>query len=148
MSPLARDPRPPLTPPLAPRRRPLTTPLAAGREISPGAARVRQARGGPRGPSQAPRAGPLKRNYRTPQRYAHIADYALRDAVNLTSKAIVRAGQDGTSRFAGPASRGPPLGAGPRRQASAGAPVQTRDAAVHLAKGAHGGGLLGRAAYL
>jgi integrase len=32
------------------------------------------------------------KNYRTTQRYAHIADYVLRDAVNLTSKTIVRAG--------------------------------------------------------
>ena len=38
------------------------------------------------------------KNYRTTQRYAHIADYVLRDAVNLTSKTIVRAGQDGTSK--------------------------------------------------
>jgi integrase len=28
------------------------------------------------------------RNYKTTQRYAHIADTALRDAVNLTSKTI------------------------------------------------------------
>jgi hypothetical protein len=33
------------------------------------------------------------KNYRTTQRYAHIADSALRDAVNLTSKTIVRAGK-------------------------------------------------------
>lgn len=33
------------------------------------------------------------RNYRTTQRYAHIADTALRDAVNLTSGIIVRAGR-------------------------------------------------------
>jgi integrase len=38
------------------------------------------------------------KNYRTTQRYAHIADYVLRDAVNLTSKTIVRAGQDGASK--------------------------------------------------
>ena len=44
------------------------------------------------------------KNYRTTQRYAHIADYVLRDAVNLTSKTIVRAGQDG----AGKAKRTPP----------------------------------------
>ncbi|MET0429538.1 MAG: site-specific integrase [Microvirga sp.] len=39
------------------------------------------------------------RNYHTTQRYAHIADTALRDAVNLTSKTIVRAarGQDARS---------------------------------------------------
>jgi len=33
------------------------------------------------------------KNYRTTQRYAHIADTALRDAVNLTSATIVRAGR-------------------------------------------------------
>lgn len=33
------------------------------------------------------------RNYRTTQRYAHIADTALRDAVNRTSRTIVRASQ-------------------------------------------------------
>ena len=37
------------------------------------------------------------KNYRTTQRYAHIADTALRDAVNLTSGIIVRAGR-GTIR--------------------------------------------------
>ena len=36
------------------------------------------------------------KNYRTTQRYAHIADYVLRDAVNLTSKTIVRAGRSGS----------------------------------------------------
>jgi len=36
------------------------------------------------------------RNYRTTQRYAHIADYALRDAVNRTSKTIVQAGRSGS----------------------------------------------------
>ena len=36
------------------------------------------------------------KNYRTTQRYAHIADLVLRDAVNLTSKVIVRAGRSGT----------------------------------------------------
>ena len=35
------------------------------------------------------------KNYRTTQRYAHIADHVLRDAVNLTSKVIVRAGRSG-----------------------------------------------------
>ena len=30
------------------------------------------------------------RNYKTTQRYAHIADTALRDAVNLTSKTILQ----------------------------------------------------------
>ena len=35
------------------------------------------------------------KNYRTTQRYAHIADYVLRDAVNLTSKVITRAGRSG-----------------------------------------------------
>jgi len=40
------------------------------------------------------------KNYRTTQRYAHIADSALRDAVNLTSKTIVRAGK-------GKAKKGP-----------------------------------------
>lgn len=35
------------------------------------------------------------KNYRTTQRYAHIADYVLRDAVNLTSKMIMRAGRSG-----------------------------------------------------
>ncbi len=35
------------------------------------------------------------KNYRTTQRYAHIADYALRDAVNRTSTSIVRAGRSG-----------------------------------------------------
>ena len=35
------------------------------------------------------------KNYRTTQRYSHIADYVLRDAVNLTSKVIVRAGRSG-----------------------------------------------------
>ncbi len=43
------------------------------------------------------------RNYRTTQRYAHIADHALRDAVNLTSRTIKRA-QDGASK----AKRTPP----------------------------------------
>ncbi len=38
------------------------------------------------------------RNYHTTQRYAHIADNVLRDAVNMTSKTIVQAGQDGTSK--------------------------------------------------
>ena len=33
------------------------------------------------------------KNYRTTQRYAHIADTALRNAVNLTSATIVRAGR-------------------------------------------------------
>lgn len=33
------------------------------------------------------------RNYRTTQRYAHIADTVLRDAVNLTSQTIVRSAQ-------------------------------------------------------
>lgn len=37
------------------------------------------------------------RNYRTTQRYAHIADNVLRDAVNLTSETIVRASRSGTS---------------------------------------------------
>lgn len=37
------------------------------------------------------------KNYRTTQRYAHIADYVLRDAVNMTSKMIVRAGRSGAS---------------------------------------------------
>ncbi len=35
------------------------------------------------------------KNYRTTQRYAHIADTALRDAVNLTSETIMRAGRGG-----------------------------------------------------
>ncbi|MBL8976588.1 MAG: site-specific integrase [Myxococcales bacterium] len=43
------------------------------------------------------------KNYRTTQRYAHIADYVLRDAVNLTSKTIVRAGRSGSK-----AQRTPP----------------------------------------
>jgi integrase len=38
------------------------------------------------------------RNYHTTQRYAHIADNVLRDAVNLTSKTIVQAGQDGDGK--------------------------------------------------
>jgi hypothetical protein len=38
------------------------------------------------------------KNYRTTQRYAHIADDALRNAVNQTSKTIIRAGQDGASK--------------------------------------------------
>jgi integrase len=38
------------------------------------------------------------KNYRTTQRYAHIADTALRDAVNLTSKTIVRAGRGQTKK--------------------------------------------------
>ena len=37
------------------------------------------------------------RNYHTTQRYAHIADTVLRDAVNLTSKTIVRAARNGKS---------------------------------------------------
>ena len=49
------------------------------------------------------------KNYRTTQRYAHIADYVLRDAVNLTSKTIVRAGRSGSK-----ARRAPPQGR-PRR---------------------------------
>ncbi|MBA3546019.1 MAG: tyrosine-type recombinase/integrase [Nannocystis sp.] len=43
------------------------------------------------------------RNYRTTQRYAHIADYALRDAVNRTSKTIMQAGRSGSK-----AKRTPP----------------------------------------
>jgi len=38
------------------------------------------------------------KNYRTTQRYAHIADYALRDAVNRTSKTIIQAGRSGSSK--------------------------------------------------
>ncbi len=38
------------------------------------------------------------RNYHTTQRYAHIADTVLRDAVNLTSRTIVRAARDGTDK--------------------------------------------------
>ena len=38
------------------------------------------------------------RNYHTTQRYAHIADHVLRDAVNLTSKTIVKAGKDGAGK--------------------------------------------------
>ncbi len=39
------------------------------------------------------------KNYRTTQRYAHIADTALRDAVNMTRATIVRAGRGkGTRR--------------------------------------------------
>jgi len=38
------------------------------------------------------------KNYRTTQRYAHIADYALRDAVNRTSKTIMQAGRSGSKR--------------------------------------------------
>jgi site-specific recombinase XerD len=39
------------------------------------------------------------KNYRTTQRYSHIADTALREAVNKTAKTIIRAGQgrDSTS---------------------------------------------------
>ncbi len=36
------------------------------------------------------------RNYKTTQRYAHIADTALRDAVNLTSKTIIQASRSRT----------------------------------------------------
>jgi hypothetical protein len=36
-------------------------------------------------------------DYRTTQRYAHIADNVLRDAVNLTSETIVRASRSGKS---------------------------------------------------
>ena len=43
------------------------------------------------------------RNYHTTQRYAHIADTVLRDAVNLTSTTIVRAGRG----EAAPARRAP-----------------------------------------
>ena len=43
------------------------------------------------------------KNYRTTQRYAHIADSALRDAVNLTSKTIVRAGKGKSKK--GPQAR-------------------------------------------
>jgi len=43
------------------------------------------------------------KNYRTTQRYAHIADSALRDAVNLTSKTIVRAGKGKSKK--GPQTR-------------------------------------------
>ncbi len=46
------------------------------------------------------------KNYRTTQRYAHIPDYVLRDAVNLTSKTIVRAGRSGSK--ARPGAAGPP----------------------------------------
>jgi len=49
------------------------------------------------------------KNYRTTQRYAHIADYVLRDAVNLTSKTIVRAGRSGSKAKRPP--RGQPRGA-------------------------------------
>ena len=45
------------------------------------------------------------KNYRTTQRYAHIADYVLRDAVNLTSKTIVRAGRSGSKARRAPQSR-------------------------------------------
>jgi site-specific recombinase XerD len=33
------------------------------------------------------------KNYRTTQRYSHIADTALREAVNRTARTIIRAGQ-------------------------------------------------------
>ena len=46
------------------------------------------------------------KNYRTTQRYAHIADTALREAVNLTSGIIVRAGR-GKARKASARSRAP-----------------------------------------
>jgi integrase len=45
------------------------------------------------------------KNYRTTQRYAHIADYVLRDAVNLTSKTIVRAGRSGSKARRAPQGR-------------------------------------------
>ncbi len=45
------------------------------------------------------------KNYRTTQRYAHIADYALRDAVNLTSRTIVRAGRSGSKAKRTPQGR-------------------------------------------
>ncbi len=46
------------------------------------------------------------KNYRTTQRYAHIADTALRDAVNLTSETIVRAGRGkGNQAKKGPKDR-------------------------------------------
>ena len=38
------------------------------------------------------------KNYRTTQRYSHIADAALREAVNKTSKTIIRAGQGRAAR--------------------------------------------------
>ena len=45
------------------------------------------------------------RNYRTTQRYAHIADKVLREAVNRTSKTIARAarGKKPSQRTASPA---------------------------------------------
>jgi integrase len=46
------------------------------------------------------------RNYRTTQRYAHIADTALREAVNLTSKTIVRAGRGKGNRARASAAKG------------------------------------------
>lgn len=47
------------------------------------------------------------RNYRTTQRYAHIADKALREAVNRTSKTIARAarGKKASHRTTSPARR-------------------------------------------
>ena len=50
------------------------------------------------------------KNYRTTQRYAHIADDALRNAVNQTSSTIIRAGRSGSK-----AKRGPRATARPRR---------------------------------
>ncbi len=45
------------------------------------------------------------KNYRTTQRYAHIADDALRNAVNRTSKTIIRAGRSGSKAHRGRPSR-------------------------------------------
>jgi integrase len=55
------------------------------------------------------------KNYRTTQRYAHIADYVLRDAVNLTSKTIVRAGQHATGPSVAAMVEGPVRPSTPRR---------------------------------
>ena len=49
------------------------------------------------------------KNYRTTQRYAHIADTALRDAVNMTSATIVRAGR-GKGNKAPKGTKAPPRG--------------------------------------
>ena len=54
------------------------------------------------------------KNYRTTQRYSHIADTALREAVNKTAKTIIRAGQGRAARSTpskssrGKSSRGRP----------------------------------------
>jgi hypothetical protein len=54
------------------------------------------------------------KNYRTTQRYSHIADTALREAVNRTAKTIIRAGQ-GRAAWNKKGSPGPRAGPSSRR---------------------------------